>query len=46
MEHLIKSANFDISLQLKVFETDIQYPSNTVLTISVNSDGFCAKADL
>lgn len=46
MEHLIKSANFDIRLQLKVIEADIEYPSNTILTISVNSDGFCANTDM
>ena len=46
MEHLIKSANFDIRLQLKVFEADIEYSSNTILTISVNSDGFCANTDM
>ena len=46
MEHLIKSANFDIRLQLKVFNADIEYSSNTILTISVNSDGFCASTDM
>ncbi len=46
MEHFIKSTNFDVSLQLKVFEADIEYPSNTILTISVNSDGFCANTDM
>ena len=46
MEHLIKSANFDIRLQLKVFEADIEYSSNAILTISVNSDGFCANTDM
>ncbi|MBP3381117.1 MAG: hypothetical protein J6L00_00605 [Clostridia bacterium] len=46
MEHLIKSANFDIRLQLKVFDEDIEYSSNTILTISVNSDGFCASTDM
>ncbi len=46
MEHLIKSANFDIRLQLKVFDADIEYSSNTILTISVNSDGFCASTDM
>ena len=46
MEHLIKSANFDIRLQLKVFDADIEYSSNTILTVSVNSDGFCASTDM
>lgn len=46
MEHFIKSENFDIRLQLKVFEADIEYSSNTILTISINSDGFCASTDM
>ena len=46
MEYSIKSADFDICFLLKVFETDIAYTSNTILTISVNSDGFCANTDM
>ena len=46
MEYSIKSAGFDICFLLKVFETDIAYSSNTILTISVNSDGFCANTDM
>lgn len=46
MVHLIKSPDFDIHLQLKVFEADIEYSSNTILSISVNSDGFCANTDM
>ena len=46
MVHLIKSPNFDIRFQLKVFEVDIEYSSNTILTVSINSDGFCANTDM
>ncbi len=46
MEYSIKSAGFDVCFQLKVFEADIEYPSNTILTISVNSDSFCANTDM
>ena len=46
MEYLLKSNDFDICLKLKVFEADVAYPSNTILTISVNSDRFCTDADL
>ncbi len=46
MEYFIKSADFDVCFQLKVFEVDIEYPSNTILTIYVNSDGFCANTDM
>ena len=45
-EFSIKSANFSACFQLKVFETDIQYSSNTILAVSVNSDGFSANTDM
>ncbi|MBO5395584.1 MAG: hypothetical protein J6A97_01755 [Clostridia bacterium] len=46
MKYSIESTNFDVCLQLKVFEADIKYSSNTILTISVSSDGFCANTDM
>lgn len=42
----IDHPNFTIRLQLHVFESDIPYPSNTTMTVSVNSDGFCANTDM
>ena len=45
-EYSVKSPAFDICFRLKIFETDVEYPSNTILAISVNSDGFCANTDL
>lgn len=46
MTYSINSSGFDLCFHLKVFESDIQYSSNTILTISVNSDGFCANTDM
>lgn len=46
MGYSIKSADFDICFLPKVFKADIAYTSNTILTISVNSDGFCADTDM
>ena len=42
----IVSEYFRLLFQPKVFEADIQYPSNTILTVCVNSDGFCADTTM
>lgn len=46
MKHCIEKDNFSISFQLNVFESDIQYSSNTILTVAVESDGFCAESNM
>ena len=45
-EYVIKSEGFYICFQLKVFESDVSYSSNTILTISVISDNFSANTDM
>ena len=45
-EYVIKSEGFYLCFQLKVFETDVSYSSNTILTISVISDNFSANSDM
>lgn len=42
----IDHPNFNLQLQLKVFESDIPYPSNTIMTVAVDSDGFCGKTEM
>ncbi len=42
----LESPQFKLSLRFKVFEKDIPYASNTILTVSLDSAGFCAEADL
>ena len=42
----IDHPHFKLQLQLKVFESDITYPSNTIMTVSVDSDGFCASTEM
>ncbi len=44
--YCIKSPNFNISLQPKIFEADIEYPSNTIMSVSVISNGFSGKSEL
>ena len=40
---LLESENFCLSLDFQVFESDISYPSNTILSVSVSSEGFSAS---
>ena len=42
----IETSQFKIDLKIKVFDTDIDYPSNTIMTVAVCSDGFSAVADM
>ncbi len=37
---------FSISFSIKVFESDTQPPSNSILTVLVDSDGFGASANM
>lgn len=46
MQYSIKSSDFDICFQPKVFEADIAYSSNTILSVCVHSNGFCGKTDM
>ena len=47
MNHFwLESENFRLSLDLKIFESDIAYPCNTILTVSVFSEGFSATTDM
>ena len=43
---LLESESFSLSLDFQVFESDISYPSNTILTISVSSAGFSASTTM
>lgn len=42
----IKSEQFDLSLNFRVFDSDIQYGSNTILSVCVSSSGFSATATM
>lgn len=46
MQYSIKSPDFDICFQPKVFEADIADSSNTILTVFVRSGDFCGKTDM
>ena len=41
---ILKSDTFTLKLKLQVFESDIQYSTNTVMDAEVKSDDFCGKA--
>lgn len=46
MSFTLRTDSFYISLSLRVFESDIQYPSNTIMDVEVESDGFSGKASM
>ena len=43
---LLESESFRLSMDFQVFESDIVYPSNTTLTVSVFSESFSAASSL
>lgn len=43
---IIDTSQFKIKLQMNVFEADVAYPSNTIMTVAVDSDGFSAVTDM
>ena len=45
-EHILNTENFRLSISLNIFESDIEYSSNTIMTVTVTSGGFSAKADM
>ena len=42
----LESERFRLSLDFQVFESDISYPSNTILSVSVSSEGFSASTTM
>ena len=43
---LLESEQFSLSLDFQVFESDIEYPSNTILSVCVSSSGFSAATTM
>ena len=43
---MLKSEQFNLSLDFRVFESDIEYPSNTILSVCVSSSGFSAATTI
>ena len=43
---IIDTSQFKIKLQMNVFEADVAYPSNAIMTVAVDSDGFSAVTDM
>ena len=46
MKHILKTDNFEISMDLKIFESDITYPTNTIMKVVVQSDDFSAGTSM
>lgn len=44
MSYILQSDDFVLSLDTEVFETDIKYPCNTILKVSVKCCGFSGNA--
>ena len=42
MEFRLKTDSFSLTLKTTTYYSDIQCPSNTIMEISLDSDGFCA----
>lgn len=46
-EHIvIETERFKLSLDFQVFDSDISYPANTILSVNVLSNGFSASATM
>ena len=43
---VLQSESFSLSLTFEVFESDIAYPTNTIISISVSSVGFSASTSM
>ena len=43
---LLESEQFALSLDFQVFESDIEYPLNTILSVCVSSSGFSATTTM
>ena len=46
MKHTLTSETFSLELELQIFEADIAYSSNTIMTVTVESDGFRGCTDM
>ena len=48
MEYKLTAEAFSLVLNMVVFESDMQYPANTILKVTVESDGFraCSTMDI
>ena len=46
MKHILKTDNFEMSMDLEIFESDISYPTNTIMKAAVQSDEFSASTSM
>lgn len=43
--HVLRYGDFCLSLELKIFESDIRFPSNTIMKVCVESGGFKGNSE-
>ena len=46
MEHTMKSEKFSVAISPKIFNKDLEYLTNTILNVTVQSSGFSANAEM
>ncbi len=46
MNFLLRTEDLSLSLSIRVFESDIQYSTNTIMDVEVESNGFTAKTSM
>lgn len=46
MSFLLKTDSFSLLLNLRVFESDIRYPLNTIMEVEVESNGFAGNVNM
>ena len=43
-QYRLEGEHFLLTLEVKVFESDVRYSSNTLMTVTVDSFGFCGSS--
>lgn len=46
MEHILSAKNFYLNINPKTFEEEVRLSNNTIMEVTVQSDGFSAKASM
>ena len=46
MKHILDADDFSIIFELEIFENDLEYPTNTIFHVTVQSCGFSGNASM
>ncbi len=44
--YILKAKDIEIKLDIRIFEEDLEFPTNTILTVQLQSFGFSSVADM